>query len=292
MRHYAGLDVSLEETAICIVDEMGKVVRELRAASEPDALIETRAAKAAMGAMPNKTDRNDARGLAQIMRTGWYRAVHVKSTPSRSARALLGARRTMLNKQRDIENAVRAVLREVGLKLGTPSRKLFACRVRELASADAAISDIVEPLLAVVDAMAHQIARLTKHALDAVKVEPICRRLMTVPGVGPLTALAFRATVDQPERFRRARAHRAVRGSAHLADALPEMVDAQGLGDAHRPTPRHGQGPCRRGAQAGRHPASHVERRRRVPLGQACPEPDERRASPRSSMRRHEPDPA
>lgn len=243
MRHYAGLDVSLEETAICIVDETGKVVRELRAVSEPDALIETlattgleferigleacslsawlhqgltradlpalcietRAAKAAMGAMPNKTDRNDARGLAQIIRTGWYRAVHVKSTPSRSARALLGARRTMLNKQRDIENAVRAVLREVGLKLGTPSRKLFADRVRKLASADAAISDIVEPLLAVLDTMRRQIEQLTKRALDAVKVEPICRRLMTVPGVGPLTALAFRATVDRPERFRRSR---------------------------------------------------------------------------------------
>lgn len=243
MRYYAGLDVSLEETAICIVDETGEVIRELRAASEPDALIETlaatgleferigleacslsswlhqgltraglpalcietRAAKAAMGAMPNKTDRNDARGLAQIIRTGWYRAVHVKSTPSRSARALLGARRTMLNKQRDIENAVRAVLREVGLKLGTPSRKLFAGRVRELASADAAISDIVEPLLAVLDTMARQIEQLTKRVLDAVKVEPICRRLMTVPGVGPLTALAFRATVDRPERFRRSR---------------------------------------------------------------------------------------
>lgn len=243
MRHYAGLDVSLEETTICVVDETGKVIRELRAASEPDALaetlaatglsfervgleacslsswlhqgltraglpalcIETRAAKAAMGAMPNKTDRNDARGLAQIIRTGWYRAVHVKSTPCRSARALLGARRTMLNKQRDIENAVRAVLREVGLKLGTPSRKLFAGRIRELASVDAAISDIVEPLLAVLDTMARQIEQLTKRVLDAVRVEPICRRLMTVPGVGPLTALAFRATVDQPERFRRSR---------------------------------------------------------------------------------------
>lgn len=243
MRYYAGLDVSLEETAICIVNETGDVVRELRAASEPDALIgaltdtgfafervgleacslsswlhqgltradlpalciETRAAKAAMGAMPNKTDRNDARGLAQIIRTGWYRAVHVKSTPCRSARALLGARRTMLNKQRDIENAVRAVLREMGLKLGTPARKAFATKVRELAFADAAIADIVEPLLAVIEAMGRELARLTKRVLDAVRVEPICRRLMTVPGVGPLTALAFRATVDQPERFRRSR---------------------------------------------------------------------------------------
>lgn len=243
MRYYAGLDVSLEETAICIVDEVGKIERELRAASEPDVLvealsslglplerigleacslsswlhqgmsraglpavcIETRAAKAAMGAMPNKTDRNDARGLAQIIRTGWYRAVHVKSAPCRSARALLGARRMVLNKQRDIENEVRAVLREVGLKLGTPTRKLFAAHARDLASADPAITDIVEPLLAILETMARELARLTKCVLDAVRVEPICRKLMTVPGVGPLTALIFRATVDQPARFRRSR---------------------------------------------------------------------------------------
>jgi len=243
MRYYAGLDVSLEETTICIVDETGKMLRELRAISEPDALvealsctglrfervgleacslsswlhqgltraglpalcIETRAAKAAMGAMPNKTDRNDARGLAQIIRTGWYRAVHVKRPPCRSARALLGARRTMLNKQRDIENAVRAVLREVGLKLGTPSRKLFATTVRELAAVDAAVVDIVEPLLTVLEIMGLQLERLTKRVLKAVRLEPICRRLMSVPGIGPLTALAFRATIDQPERFRRSR---------------------------------------------------------------------------------------
>src|SRR3954469_19339900 len=142
MGYFAGLDVSLEETAICIVDEAGGIVREARVASEPDALvaffdalgmtmqrvgleacsltawlhqglseagipavcIEARQAKAAMGAMPNKTDRNDARGIAQIMRTGWYRAVHVKSPSCRSWRALM---------------------REVGLKLGTPSRKDF-----------------------------------------------------------------------------------------------------------------------------------------------------------------------
>lgn len=133
----------------------------------------------------------------------------MKSTPSRSARAMLGARRTMLNNQCDIENAARAVLREVGLKLGTLSRKLFAGRVRELASVDAAISDIVEPLLAVLDTMTRQIERLTKHVIDAAKVEPICRRLMTVPGVGPLTALVFRATINQPERFRRSRDVRA-----------------------------------------------------------------------------------
>ncbi len=243
MEYFAGLDVSLEETAICIVDEAGRIVREARAASEPDALveffracemqmerigleacslsawlhaglteaglpaicIEARQAKAAMGAMPNKTDRNDARGLAQIMRTGWYRAVHVKSPSCRSWRALLTARRLVLIKRRDVENGVRALLREAGLKVGTPSRKDFAARVRELAADEPVLASLSESLLSVIEVMSQEVERLTKRVLDEVKLEPTCRRLMTVPGVGPLTALAFRATIDQPGRFRRSR---------------------------------------------------------------------------------------
>ena len=243
MGYFAGLDVSLEETAICIVDDVGRIVREARAASEPEALvaffagcgmtiervgleacsltawlhaglteaglpaicIETRQAKAAMGAMPNKTDRNDARGLAQIMRTGWYRAVHVKSPSCRSWRALLTARRMVLNKRRDVENGIRALLREVGLKVGTPSRKDFPARVRELTADEPVLASLAESLLSVVDVMTKEVERLTKRVLDEVKTEPTCRRLMTVPGVGPLTALAFRATIDQPSRFRKSR---------------------------------------------------------------------------------------
>lgn len=243
MGYFAGLDVSLEETAICIVDETGRIVREARAASEPDVLvdffatsgmtmervgleacsltawlhggltqagipaicIEARQAKAAMGAMPNKTDRNDARGLAQIMRTGWYRAVHVKSPSCRSWRALLTARRMLLNKRRDVENGIRALLREVGLKVGTPSRKDFAARVRALATDDPVLASLAGSLLSVIEVMTEEVERLTRRVLDEVRVEPTCRRLMMVPGVGPLTALAFRATIDQPDRFRRSR---------------------------------------------------------------------------------------
>jgi transposase len=171
----------------------------------PAICIEARQAKAAMGAMPNKTDWNDARGIAQIMRTGWYRAVHVKSAACRSWRALLTARRMVINKRRDVENGLRALLREVGLKVGTPSRKDFAARVRELAADDQVLASLAESLLAVVDVMTGEVERLTKRVLDEVRVEPTCRRLMTVPGVGPLTALAFRATIDQPSRFRRSR---------------------------------------------------------------------------------------
>ena len=243
MGYFAGLDVSLEETTICVVDDAGMIVREARAASEPELLvaffeacgmkmervgleacsltawlhgglteagipaicIEARQAKAAMGAMPNKTDRNDARGIAQIMRTGWYRAVHVKSPPCRAWRALLTARRMVLNKRRDVENGIRALLREVGLKVGTPSRKDFPARVRELAADDPVLLSLAESLLSVIAVMTREAERLTKQVIDEVRVEPTCRRLMTVPGVGPLTALAFRATIDQPCRFRKSR---------------------------------------------------------------------------------------
>lgn len=243
MNYYAGLDVSLEETAICVIDEMGRLVKETRAASEPQALIaalsgiglplerigleacslaawlhdglrdaglpaiciETRQANAAMKTMPNKTDRNDARALAQIMRTGWYRRVHVKTRQCRLWRSLLVARRTVLNEMRSIENVVRAILREGGIKLGTPSRAGFAGRVRELAGDDALVMTLVEPLLAILATMLDQLARLTKQVLDIVRQEKVCRRLMSVPGVGPITALAFRATIDQPDRFRRSR---------------------------------------------------------------------------------------
>ena len=243
MSHYAGLDVSLEETAICVVDATGRIVKETRAASEPEALvaalrevsfplervgleacsltawlhdalrqaglpavcIETRQANAAMKTMPNKTDRNDARALAQIMRTGWYRPVHVKSRPCRLWRSLLVARRTVLNEMRSIENVVRAILREGGLKLGTPSRADFAGSVRDLAADDATLKPLVEPLLAILATMLDQLARLTKQVLDIARGEEVCRRLMSVPGVGPITALAFRATIDRPDRFRRSR---------------------------------------------------------------------------------------
>src|SRR4051812_43251421 len=179
-----------------------------------------------MGAIPNKTDRNDARAIARIVRTGWFRAVHVKSPACRSWRALLAARRLVLNKMRDVENGLRALLREAGLKLGRPARKELAARVRELTAGDPVLSAVgrpplpaargvgggapswwggAGPLLAVVEVMSRELARLPRQILAVVRDEPVCRRLMGVPGVGPLTALAFRATIDRPDRFRRSR---------------------------------------------------------------------------------------
>jgi transposase len=130
------------------------------------------------------------------MRTGWYRAVHVKSPSCRAWRALLTARRMVLNKRRGVENGVRALLREAGLKVGTPSRKDFPARVRELATGDVVLTSLVGSLLEVIGTMTREVEKLSKQVIDEVRVEPTCRRLMTVPGVGPFTALAFRATVD------------------------------------------------------------------------------------------------
>ena len=239
MTYFAGLEVSLEETAICVVDDAGRIVKELRVTSEPSPLVTalqtlklplerigleacsltawrheglcaaglpaicigTRQANAAMKTMPNKTDRNDARALAQIMRIGWFRQVHVKSQQCRLWRSLLVARRTVLNEIRTIENVVRAMLREVGLKVGTPSRATFDGRVRELCASDAALLAMVDPLLTVLSTMLRELARLTKQVLVIVRGEKVCRRLMSAPGVGPITALAFRATIDRPDRF-------------------------------------------------------------------------------------------
>jgi transposase len=131
--------------------------------------------------------------------------VHVKSPRCRSWRALLTARRMVLNKRRDVENGIRALLREVGLKVGTPSRKAFPARVRELVADDPVLASLAGSLLAVVEVMSLEAAKLTKRVLDEVRIEPTCRRLMTAQGVGPLTALAFRATIDEPSRFRKSR---------------------------------------------------------------------------------------
>jgi len=157
MEHFAGLDVSVKETSVCIVDDTGKIVREVKVASEPDALlavltnpayrfkrigleagplsqwlfsalaeaglpaicVETRHMRAALKAQINKTDRNDARGIAQMMRAGLYRPVHVKTLRSQKLRMLLTHRKLLQSKAIAIENDLRATLRNFGLKVGT-----------------------------------------------------------------------------------------------------------------------------------------------------------------------------
>ena len=244
MKHSAGLDVSVKDTAICIVDEVGKIVRETKVVTEPEAIIalltsagleyarvgleagplsqwlvnglaeaglpvicvETRHMKAVLTAQQvNKSDRNDARGIAQMMRVGLYKPVHVKTLASQQERMLLTTRKLLRDKlQQDMENELRGTFRNFGLKLGVVSPGRFETRIREFAAGHLRLEMIVTPLLAV-RVLREQLAKLHKLVLDQVRSDPLCRRLMTVPGVGPVVALTFRATVDQAQRFARSK---------------------------------------------------------------------------------------
>jgi transposase len=243
MEHYVGIDVSLEFSSVCVVDETGMIVREAKVRSEPEALVaflaglgtavtrvgleagplshwlhaglaaaghgavllETRHVKAALSAMVVKTDRRDARGIAQLLRMGWYRPVHSKSLAAQEARALLAGRRMLLGKLLDLELSIRGILRGFGLKLGETTRSRFAGRVHELAAGQAMLEAVVEPMLRAREALRAEAAALHRRLLAVVRGHPVCRRLMTVPGVGAVVALTFVAAVDDPARFRRSR---------------------------------------------------------------------------------------
>jgi transposase len=250
MEHFAGLDVSVKETSVCIVDETGKIVREVKVASEPDALlavlripayrfkrigleagplsqwlfsalagaglpaicVETRHMQALLKAQINKTDRNDARGIAQMMRAGLYRAVHVKTLRSQKLRMLLTHRKLLQSKAIAVENDLRASLRNFGLKVGMAGASRFEARIKELVENIPDLATLVEPLLIVRRTLREQIAILHRRLLAVVREDEVCRRLMTVPGVGPVVALTYRATVDVPIRFRNSKAVGAVFG--------------------------------------------------------------------------------
>ena len=238
MTYFAGLDVSLEWTSVCVVDGDGGIVREAKVASEPKALAaffagldvdmarialeagplsqwlhdglaeaglpavcaETRHLQAVLSAAANKSDRNDARGIAQMVRTGLIRPVHVKTVASQEKRMLLTNRRFMLKQLCDTEASIRGTLRNFGLKVGRVGRSGFEARVLELIAGRDALARMVAPMLRARAALLDAFGRLHKALLDAVRADPACRRLMTVPGVGPVTALTFRSAVDVPAR--------------------------------------------------------------------------------------------
>ena len=250
MDYFAGLDVSVKATSVCIVDDTGKIVREVKVASEPEALlavlknpayhfkrigleagplsqwlfsalaeaglpvicVETRHMRAALKAQINKTDRNDARGIAQMMRVGLYRPVHVKTLRSQKLRMLLTHRKLLQSKAIAIENDLRATLRNFGLKVGVVGTVKFEARIRELVENLSDLVVLVEPLLIVRRAIREQIGILHRRLLAIVRDDDVCRRLMTIPGVGPVVALTYRATVDVPARFRKSKSVGAVFG--------------------------------------------------------------------------------
>jgi transposase len=168
--------------------------------------------RAVLKAQINKTDRNDARGIAQMMRVGLYRPVHVKTLRSQKLRMLLTHRKLLQSKAIAIDNDLRGTLRNFGLKVGVVGTAKFEDRIKELVEKLPDLAALVEPLLIVRRLLRQQIGVLHRRLLAVVRDDAVCRRLMTVPGVGPVVALTFRATVDVPARFKNSKAVGAVFG--------------------------------------------------------------------------------
>jgi transposase len=239
VEHYAGIDISLKESSVCVVDATGKVVREVKIASEPEALVgcfemlglpvtrigleagplsqwlhaallaagrdvvllETRHVKAALSAMTVKTDRKDARGIAQLLRMGWYRPVHAKSSAAQDTRALLVGRKLLQGKLLDVELSIRGILRGYGLKVGEVSRGRFEARIHDLIEGHATLSTVIGGMLAARATLWSEFTKLHREMLRIARADPICHRLMSVPGIGALVSLTYRSAVDDPTRF-------------------------------------------------------------------------------------------
>jgi transposase len=242
MEYYVGLDVSLKQTSICVVDQTGSVVREGVVDSDPEAIsvyvrskapdavrigletgptstwlwtelkqlglpvicIDARHAKAVLK-QNNKSDRNDAIGIARIMQTGWFKEVHVKDIDSHSVRALLASRALLVKIKRDLENQIRGLLKNFGLVIGRGKFNVFAVRAAELIENRPELIAAVRPLLEARKAIEQQVDDLDRKVHKLARHDVQVRRFMTVPGVGPITALCFKATIDDPTRFKRSR---------------------------------------------------------------------------------------
>jgi transposase len=165
-------------------------------------LLETRHVRAALKAMPVKTDRHDARGIAQLMRLGWFRPVHCKSVPAQEVRALLTARKLLQAKLHDVEMSLRGILRGFGLKVGKTTRRLFESRIRELVEGQPTLSTVAEALLSARATLADELRRLEKKVREKARSDERTRLLMSAPGVGAIVALTYVSAVDDPARFK------------------------------------------------------------------------------------------
>ncbi len=336
MEHYAAIDVSLEWSSVCVVDAAGQIVREAKVRSEREALaafftesglafarigleagplsqwlhaglveaglpailIETRHVKAALKAMTVKTDRNDARGMAQLMRMGWFRPVHAKAPMVQEIRALLTARKLLVAKLRDVESSIRGILRGFGLKVGAVSKGKFEARIRELVTGQVMLERVAEPLLRARAALRTEYATLHRDLLRTVREDAVYGRLMTAGrgrgggydlqvghrparavrqvegGRRPLRADTEEVPVrrDRPhgpdqQSGRRHGTHGAVRGGQCDAHPRGPLLDPQGLGAAGRRPTRYEEGQGGARPQAGSGDAPHVGRWHELLLG-------------------------
>ena len=240
-QQYVGLDVSLEQTSICVVDDAGAPIwrgkcrstpesihaviakhaseaarigletgqlstwlfHELRARRLPIICIDARHAKAALSLQINKTDANDAHGIAQIVRVGWYREIAVKSMDSHGLRAMLVARAQLVTQKVKLTNCIRGLLKTFGIILGTGKGRRFEAMVRERIAENPMLTTIIEPMLVVLLTTREQLAVFDRLVRRRARADHDVRRLMTVPGVGAVIALAYTSTIEDPARFKR-----------------------------------------------------------------------------------------
>jgi transposase len=243
MPYYIGLDASKKATSICVMDSKGGVFRQGKVETTPAAIIgflrgnrqryarlgieaspmanwlvenltrarlpaiciEARHAHGVLKAQANKTDEADARGLADLMRTGIYKAVHIKSEYSRKVRALLTARRLLIRKAMDIQNGLRAFLLELGVKLPCSRATRFGPEIDLFLKKHSFASSVVAPLLNMRNTLMAQARMFERRLAQIARDDLACQLFVTIPGVGPLTALSYRAAIDDPLRFVRSR---------------------------------------------------------------------------------------
>jgi transposase len=244
MDYYAGIDVSLKSSSIAVVNGKGEIVREAKVATDPVAviewfsscglqmqrigleagpfsqwlyaamkeaglaveLLETRHVRNAFKTMAVKTDRKDARGIAELVRVGWYRPVHCKSMDAQETRAILAARKQVEQKLRDMEMSLRGLLRGFGLKVGKTTPTRFADRIKDLVSGQATLQIIAEALLAVHQVLLREFKNFEKRVRLMARDSAEARLLMTTPGVGPIISLTVAAGIDDPGRFKKSKA--------------------------------------------------------------------------------------
>jgi transposase len=242
MTIYAGLDVSDKTTHVCVVDAEGAVLKRDVVATDPDVLakwlnkhcpslvrvvLETgplstflyhglverdvpaicvcaRHAKKTLSARINKSDVNDAESLAQLCRTGWFKPVHMKAGSTHIDRAALKIREQLVTSRNTMANQLRGMLKLFGLRMGmvtTPNKRRE--RLEALFGQRPDLRGVFMPLIESIEALEMQIAKSGKLLSLRASSDPICTRLMSAPGVGPITALAFKASVEDPGRFAR-----------------------------------------------------------------------------------------
>ena len=244
MTQYVGLDVSMKETKLHVLDEVGKRVWRGRCATEPAAIAEAicryaptavrigletgplttwlwteltaeglpmicldaRHAKRALDMEVNKTDANDAEGLAHLVRAGWYREVRVKGRNAMLAKALLGARSQLLGISLALENQIRGVLKTFGGIVPKGGGGLFEKNVRALVTDEADIAAVIMPLLQARHIVRAKCTALDRRLIMVVQGSSTCRMLTTMPGIGPITAVAYVAALERPDTFRQSRA--------------------------------------------------------------------------------------